>query len=233
MASPALGFVQATPPPPGVGPQQVISGTSRQISSTIAAGAVLAFPGLGSEFYFDFLSASVLARPYVNGTPGAANSYTQGTGLNIDPLQIGSVYNVVELTNPNSFPVVFSLRLGFTGFIDRRLVQQTTQANPVTYATYGAPNTLASVAVPDLTNSTFADLNGGLWIATSRIAIRISNLSLSPLPIYNSAGTLVVDEVMSSSSYYLPSSGNFLVKVAAGNINGTISELYNAILPGS
>jgi hypothetical protein len=231
---PNPGYVIAQPPPSAGGPLQSASATNRQFSTILAAGATLPIPGTGSSFYFDTLSSQIQARAWINGTPGTFANYVQGTGLDIDPLKTGATYQTLEIFNPNAFAVVVGLRIGFLGFIDNRVILPTQQTVGVTYPTYAAPNTSADILIPDLSNQIITDVNGVKWLAISRSAIRLSNLSNVVQPIYGADGVSVVDEIIGGTAYYLPSAqGTFRVKTAGGNFNGSISETYNAIPPSA
>lgn len=228
-----LGIVQAVPAPSNVGPAQLASASARQIAQSISALGSIPIVGKGNYFYFDTLSAPLQARPYVEGTPGLANTYSQGTGLSVKP----GTFDTVELINPNNYPVVYSLRVGFGDFIDNRSILGGGAALPVVNPTYKTPGgSEATIPITDVSGQSFTDINGTLWLAVNRIAILATNYAASTDYIIQAAGSLVnngpgICAVLARTSIYLPVSGNYSMSNGGGVNNLTISEIYNAILP--
>lgn len=228
-----IGVVTATPAPTNVGTQQLASASSRQVAQLIAAGGTFPIVGKGSYFYFDTLSSAIQARPYVNGTPGLFNTYSQGTGLNLSD----TPFDQVELYNPNAFAVVYSIRVGFGDFIDNRVIIGGGTVQAVAYPTYPNPGgSEATIAINDLSGQSFADINGTLWLALNRIAIVATNYATATDYILQKSGALTnngpgIVGILARTSLYLPVSGNYSVSNGGGVNNLTISETYNAIPP--
>lgn len=79
-----------------------------------AAGSMKTIPAVGTSFYLFQATGPVTIEP--NG--GSAIEYVDGTGLG--PLE--TPFTSLNISNPSATPVSFTLILGFTEFIDKRLV---------------------------------------------------------------------------------------------------------------
>lgn len=202
----------------------------------IPPGQTVTQPAFGTEAYFIVATGSVnmRARGRTYGT-GAYSIYEQGTGLGEDSSE---QFDLVDVQNPNSFPVVVYLWVGFGNFIDRRLIISNAVNAQTVNPTYAAPGTLAVVAIPDLSGTPFFDNAGKQWIATARSAIDVFNLDsstvqfLQPLGSVSlpGAGGVANGSVQPLTPIKFAYGGNFQIGVSGGpHVNAIISEIYSAI----
>lgn len=200
--------------------------TASVINVSVAAGATLAFPQAGDNFYFILLTAPIQARP----SNGVFNTYQVGTGLRCDE---GNYFSILELFNPNAFPVVVSFFVGFGGYIDNRVIIANNGVGNITFGTYTQLSSASFVEVDDLSGTTFPDQNGDEWIAIARNFVTVCNLDVGDVILvmaktFDPANALYAVQPLTSIS--LPTSGDLGVTVNnSAPINGYITEIYQAI----
>lgn len=206
-----------------------IGQTSRVIATSIAAGATIPFAAAGTEFYLSACSSTLNIKP----SNGEFVAYVQGTGLDV---KSGNAFNSVQINNPNNFPVVFQLFIGFDGFIDNRLYEVIQSTPNVAYPTYSVPNLAPAVAITDLSGQGFFDINGNPWLALYRQYIVVCNLDASAVMLVQAAGALTgngpaIAMVQPLTSWIEQLSGNYSLNLGGGNINAVVHEIYAAIPP--
>jgi hypothetical protein len=231
------GVVLARPPATLIGAPQLASASTRNIAQSIAANGNFQLPGKGQQFYFDVASATLQVRVTVNGNVGAWTNYAQGTGLNIAEYDPNAVYDNIEIQNPNAFPVIFSIRCGFQGFIDRRSILQVGQIQQVAYPTSPTAGGTARIDIPDLSGTQFLDINGTAWLAINRLAIVLTNYDNTSNYLLQAAGALtnngpsITGSLAAKPPLFVPVSGHFSIYNGGAAMNLTVSEIYNAISP--
>lgn len=198
----------------------------------LTPGQTITQPAFGTRAYLVIATAAVNMR--VRGKEygaGAYAEYAQGTG--IGEVDQWNQFDVVDVQNFNSFPVVVSLWVGFADFIDNRLILTQSTIPSITYptqSTSGATN----IAIPDLSGGPFFDLQGNKWLALYRIAIIISNLDPSTPLLLQEFGSVVANgpavlNIPPTTDIQHPSAGNFTINIGGGAINAIVCELYAAI----
>lgn len=205
----------------------LISRTSQTIANVVPAGGSLTLPVNGSTFYLQVATGQLQIRP----AGGVFAPYSQGTGLN---LLAENAFDRIDVTNNNAYSVVFQLFIGFDGFIDNRLILDTSLTQTVVYPTYPKPSVAAAVAITDKSGSAFTDINGNQWLAIQRQAIVICNTDSGvTLLLQESETTTSNDDAIAAiypvTSLTLPISGNYALNIGGGNVNAIVSELYLAI----
>jgi hypothetical protein len=193
---------------------------SQTINGVVASGKTVQFPAAGKSFYLLATSAPIQIRP----SNGAWDTYYQGTGLSVDD---SNLFPMVEVQNPGTNPVAFSLWVGFGDYIDRRLIVSAGTSMPVWYQTYSNPPLGGPVSITDLSGGPFQDLNGGAWLAIQRLAFYVDNASNSNVLAQNAAGSHVAGIVFPGTTRTFPVSGNFFIP--GGSLNIEVAELYSAI----
>lgn len=201
--------------------------TSLFVSNLIPAGGTLPIPVAGTSFYVTVATAPFNIRP----SGGVFNTYDVGTGLDLEEI---NSFSLLEVNNPNAFPVVFQLFVGFDKFIDKRLILSQTNLNVVAKPTYDTPNSAAAVAINDISGQAFTDINGNEWYAIQRVAIIISNMDGGVDLLLQESGSVVANGpaiagIFAKTSLRLDVSGDYSLSVGGGNINAVVSELYQAI----
>lgn len=202
-----------------------IARTYSIVNVSIAAGATLALPQTGDNFYFPVLTAPIQARP----RGGLFNTFYQGTGAKVDPQ---NQFAILELYNPNTFPVGISVFVGFGEYIDNRVIISNDSVSNVAFPTYSSPSTSAIIQIPDKSGTKFTDVNGRNFVALARTAISINNLdNASNLYLEGSPSGTILYAVYPLTSAAIPTlSGNYLATVNGSSmVNGIISEIYSAI----
>lgn len=197
--------------------------TAQVINNIVPAGGVLPIPCNGSMFYFLTATLPLQARP----SGGVFNPFGQGQG---QQFSIENQFQLLEIKNDNSVPVVFSLFIGFDGFIDNTLILNSTngQASPV-YATFPVVNAASYVEITDLSGSPITDLNGNDWYAIRRVAIYISNADSSAVySLQNLALSQTIALIPPNQVLEFQLSGDFKIS-EAGPLNLLVSESYQAI----
>lgn len=199
------------------------SRTSQIISNIVPAGGTLPMPIAGNLFYFLIATLPLKVRPQ----GGVFNSFSQGQGQSFS---LENQFNLLELKNEAAVPVVFSIFVGFDGFIDNTLIINNAagEVNMV-YPTYATVNSAANILITDLSGTQLNDLNGNAFYALQRTAIYLSNAdSAAVFSIVNTANNKTVMLLQPLQSLELPWRGNFRI-TQGGNINAIVSETYRAI----
>lgn len=212
---------------PSANPTPEAQQGGRLINAPILPGQVYRAVARGTQAYLVTATNSVNMRP----EGGDFVQYSQGTGINtVKP------FNIVEIQNFNSVPVVISIWIGFDSFIDNRLII-TTASNPnIVFPTYSDPLSADYVNIVDLTGGAFEDGNGNTWLALYRIAILIFNLDAGDtffLRTFSPTGATTGLPVAAVPPAPLPLrldfSGNYTYNTGGGPVNAIISEIYSAI----
>ncbi len=209
----------STPPPAKVGQLTAVP---------IAVGASTTVAGYGTMAYIVIATAPVNVR--TRGPKGASaySTLTQGTGIR------NTVFDAVDLQNPNTVPIVVQIWTGVSQFVDNRLIIANQSIPQVVYPTYPKANTAAAVNFVDLSGSQFADINGNLWIALYRVAIICSNIDGGITYLLQKSGSIISNDsaiaaIFPLTSINLPISGNYTMSVGGANINVIACEIYSAI----
>lgn len=241
------GPINAVAPP---GPGNSLSAAQGQVpptpnqqggilATTIPPGSTVPQQIQGSFFYVIASSAGISVRP----KGGSFNTYQPGTGYRL-PKQanpagaalppIDGSFSMIEIANPNAFPVSFALFIGFGEFIDNRLILEGNVVQPIMKVTYSpTPATPGPIPIIDVSGEAFADQNGETWLAVNRITFYVDNLSTSSnLLLQNSAsdGTSC-GIIFPATTRTFPVSGDFTLKTGAGDVQAGVIEIYNAISP--
>jgi hypothetical protein len=204
--------------------------TSSTISSYCPAGQTIQYPVAGSNFYLRASSSPIQIRP----SNDVFDTYTPGTGKLVDE---SNLFSMIEVYNPNTFPVSYSIFVGFGEFIDRRLIIETDLILPVPKPTYSpTPAVAGPILIPDISGSPFLDANGNNWLALNRLAIYIDNLSASNIDLLNAASTdtnpfPILGTVFPGTTRTFPYSGDYSLLVGASAIEAVVTELYSATVP--
>jgi hypothetical protein len=203
------------------------SRTGTVITTSIEPGVEFNLPNAGSNFYFVLATAPLAACP----SGGTWNTYSQGTGLQADAQNF---FDSLRLRNDTANAIVFSLFIGFGGYIDNRFIEVGGLIQGVLYSTYdGLTAPLNDLLIPDLSGTEIVDLNGNVWLAVQRTALDIFNAdSGAAILLKNSANNRNVANVTPLSGLSLTMvSGDFRIKPPSANINGLVSEIYAAVKP--
>lgn len=201
----------------------------RSIAIPIAAGNTVPIPQRGTQFYLQICTGTVNIRARA-GASGAGDFslFTQGTGD-----RSKTAFDIIEIENPNAFPVVLQIWIGFDDFIDNRLILSNATIPNVTNPTQPTP-TATNIPIPDLSGSAFFDINGNKWLALFRVAIIISNTSTGTTLLLQQFGSVIAGgpAVLSIPPGLViahNSSGNFCLNVGGGTIPAIVSEIYQSI----
>lgn len=199
------------------------SRTAQVINNIVPAGGTLPMPINGSLFYLLVATLPLKIRP----AGGVFNPFGAGQG---QTFSLENQFNLLEIRNENTVAVVFSIYVGFEGFIDNTLIiNQQSGQKEVAYATSPVPNVSANIAIPDLSGSPFVDSNGSTWYALERVGIYVSNADAAAVySLANNANTKDLIFFQPLQTLNLPWSGNFRMQ-EAGNINAIVAEVYRAI----
>lgn len=205
----------------------VKSRTSLYYTNIIQAGATLPVPASGTQFYVVFSTAAINVRP----SDGVFVNYVQGTGLQLQEI---NSFQLLEVNNPNAFPVIFQMFVGFDEYIDKRLILNNTTTPAVIFPTYTEPGTAVAVAINDLSGQAFSDINGKAWYAIQRIAILIFNPDTGVTLLVQGRGATgsagdAVGAVYPLTSLRLDASGDYALSLGGTAINAIVSEIYQAI----
>lgn len=211
----------------GVALPSVANRTSRFYNNVIAAGATLQVPITGTMFYVTVAAAPIDIKP----SSGVANSYQQGTGLELD---LVNAFDLLEISNPNPNPVVFQLFVGFDKFIDKRIFLNTWQTPQIAYPTAPLPNVSTAIAIPDISGQAFTDINGNSWYAIARVALIVSNVDSGVAFTIQAAGASsatgpAIASVPPLTAIRLDVAGDYSLHVGGGNIPAIVSEIYQAL----
>jgi hypothetical protein len=202
---------------------------SIRVANIIAPGDPLNIPTQGSQFYFRVCTGTLLVKE----SGGVYAPYGQGEGLNVS---LDNAFDLLQLKNPNSFPVVFELFIGFSSFIDNKLILSSTVTPNVSYPTYPKASAAVKVNIPDLSGNAFKDINGKSWYAISRVAIFVSNIDSGVTLLLQEAETVIANDdavlaIFPLTSIQYPVSGDYALSVGGGNVNAIVSEIYQALAP--
>jgi hypothetical protein len=201
----------------------------------LAAGQTLTQPGAGTRAYLALATAPVnmRARGKLYGQD-AYSLFTVGQGI-MDTHPDAVPFDVVDIQNLNNIPVVISIWIGFSMFIDNRLILANQQVpnvvNPI-YVGTGVPP--AFVDIPDLSGGPFADINGKNWLAITRLQLLITNLDAGNVQMLQKFGNHVFNTgaifaIQPATEIGLALSGDYSLTQNSGVINGLVSEVYQAI----
>jgi len=206
-----------------------------QISNLpIAAGATVTAPGGGTGFYLVIATGAVniRARGHRYGTD-SYSLYQQGQGTRQQPGENTVAFDVVDIQNPNTVPVVVSIWTGFSDFVNNQLILSNAYIQNVANPVYPVANAAVSIQIPDLTGSSFLDINGKKWLPLYRIAIEVFNCSNADkyfLQKKNATGLAdgSIGAVQPLTPVRFDVSGDYSI-IQAAEINAIISEIYAAI----
>jgi hypothetical protein len=208
-----------------------INRSSQVITSIIPAGAKLPIFQAGDTYYIVVATGILTVKP----NNGSQNEHVQGTGKRVKE---EAIFANIEVGNPNTFNVVVQIFVGFGDYIDNRLIISDPNVSEVSYPTAPVPNVSNEILIPDRSGQTIVDVNGNVFLAMKRTAVYITNLDLAS--VYNlyggAAGTVTpvaptILGVQPASNILYPGSGDFRMKLPAGNLNAVVAELYSAIRP--
>jgi hypothetical protein len=199
---------------------------SVRVANIIGANGFLKIPSQGTQFYFRTLTAPILVKE----TGGVFSTYAQGEGLNV---VVENAFDLVELKNPNNFPVVFELFIGFGGFIDNKLIFAWNNVPNVAFPTQptaGATN----INIVDKSGTAIQDVNGNKFYALQRLAIVVSNIDAGNTYLIQKLGSVApngpaIAAVFPTTSIRLDVGGDYCMNVGGGAINVIVSEIYAAI----
>lgn len=216
----------------GIAPHGIRAKGSQILTNVVAANSTLPLRVTGSQYYVLVASAAINIRPLSAGSVGNFDSHTPGTGKEFGDT---NEFEQIEIQNTNAFPVVFTIFVGWDGFIDKRLILATQQTPQVVYPTYPTPNAAAVVNITDKSGQTFQDINLGKWYALYRVAILIFNPDAGVTLLVQKAGSVVsngpaIGIVYPTTSLRLDVQGNYCLNVGGGNINAVVSEIYAAVV---
>lgn len=232
MSTPLLNIPVPTRALTGIAPGGTRAKASQIITNVVVAGGTLPLRVTGSQYYMLTCSAPVNIRPMAAGSVGFFDSHSTGTGKEFGDV---NAFEQLEIFNPNSFTVVFSLFIGWDGFIDKRLIVAGNVNPAVLFPTYQTPNTAPVVNINDLAGQSFVDINNGKWYAINRVAIQIFNPDPGVTLLLQKAGAVAangpaVGIIYPQTSLSIPASGNYCLQLGGANINAIVSEVYNSVV---
>ena len=197
--------------------------TSQIINNIVQPGTTLPVPAAGTQFYLLVATLPVQIRP----KGGVFNTYSAGKGLQLLP---ENAFDLLEIRNTSSVAIVFSIFVGFDGYIDNTLILNTASGEAqVVNPTYPAVNASNNINIPDLTGTLFTDPNGEGWYAISRTAILLFNADAAAVyDVENTANSQTVALLQPLQALRLDFSGDYRI-TEGGNINAIVSEIYQAI----
>jgi hypothetical protein len=208
------------------------SRTAQIISTAIAPGQNLTYAVSGSNFYLIASTAPLAIRP----RGGLYNNFTTGKGQVVDE---ANLFNQLEVLNNTPNSVVFSLFVGFGGYIDNTLILNTSMRQAV-YPTAPVVSVGNIIKIPDLSGMPFVDINGNTMLALSRTGIYISNYDIASTysleslnPVQYSLPNSRVLAVAPQTDVVYPVAGDFRIWIPASTINAVVSEVYSAIAPSN
>jgi hypothetical protein len=199
----------------------------------LLAGQTITQPGGGTRAYLLIATAPVNMR--ARGTLYGTDAYTTyQVGQGISKAGDNAIpFDVVDIQNPNNIPVVISVWIGYSDFIDNRLILANASIPQVVNPTYPVPGAALAVQIPDLTGGGFVDVNGKPWLALYRVAILVFNLDHADVYFVQkygavNAGDPSVGAVQPLTPVRFDFSGDYTIQQAAA-INAIVSEIYAAI----
>jgi hypothetical protein len=239
VVTPAAGNAQSSS---GAQVQATANQLAGSIAMSIPANSTLPQSIQGSFFYIQAASAAIEVK--VGGSD--FNVYAPGTGYRMPKIpnpsvpgaEIQSSFALMQIRNPNDFPVAFAIFVGFGDFIDNRLILQQGIVFPVMKVTYtGVPPAVGPIPIDDISGLEFQDQNGVDWLALNRVCFYVDNNS-------NSSPLLLLDEdsdvtgasancgtIFPSTTRTFPVSGDFSLDNGGSTIPACVIEIYNAIAP--
>lgn len=200
-----------------------LGGSSQIINNIVPAGGTLPIPCAGTMFYLLVATLTVQVRP----SGGTFSNYSQGNGLQLLP---ENAFNLIEVQNTNAVPVVFSLFVGFDGFIDNTLIiNNASGEKAIVYPTFPVANASNTCPILDKSGSEIQDINGAAWYAIKRNAIYVNNADAAAVySLENTALNKTAILFQPLQTLALPFAGNFKIE-EAGALNIIVSESYQAI----
>lgn len=239
IVAPAAGNSQSST---GAQVQATANQLAGSIAMSIPANSTLPQSIQGSFFYVQAASAAI----EIKAGGSDFNVYAPGTGYRMPKIpnpavpgaEIQSSFSLLQIKNPNDFPVAFAIFVGFGDFIDNRLILQQGIIFPVMKVTYaGVPPAIGPIAIDDISGLEFQDQNGTDWLALNRVVFYVDNIS-------NSSNLLLLDEnsdatgvsancgtIFPSTTRTFPVSGDFSLDNGGATIPACVIEIYNAIQP--
>lgn len=204
-------------------PDNLRAKTSQIINNIVQPGTTLPVPAAGTQFYLLVATLPIEIRP----SGGVFNMYSAGKGLNLLPQ---NAFELLEVRNTSAVAVVFSIFVGFDGYIDNTLILNTASGEAqVVFPTYPVENADNDISILDLSGSVIADPNGDEWYAISRTAILLFNADTAAVySVVNMANNKTVALLQPVQALRLDFSGDYRI-VEGGNINAIVSEIYQAI----
>ena len=183
----------------------------------------------GNRFYVQAASAPIGIQAVRAGNVSATNTFGTAQG---QPVQDG--FDTLTVKNYTLNPVVALVWVGYDDFIDNQLTLVQTTFAQVAYPTYPLANAAASVAINDLTGTSFTDINGKKWGAIQRVCILIFNVDSGVSLILQNAGAGTgtgpgVGFIYPLTPVRFDFSGNYCLNLGGAPINAIVSEIYNAI----
>lgn len=208
-------------------------------ANTIPANSTIPVSIQGSFFYMQACSAPV----QIKAGGSDFEVYAPGTGYKMpdqpqpDGTKIPGSFSLIQVRNPNNFPVAFAVFIGFGEYIDNRVILQQGLQFPIMKVTYsGTPAVAGPILIPDISGQAFNDENGVTWLAISRTVLYIDNLStVSNLTLLNSTSAVInpgnCGTIFPSTTRTFPVSGGFSLNPGGGPVQACVIEIYNAITP--
>ena len=187
----------------------------------------------GTVFYVITASNSNLKiQPIRAANVGIANTFGIGQGQTVK-----DGFETLQVYNPNTFPVVAVIWVGYNDFINDQLILAQQQYPTAVFPTYTQPNTAGATVVDinDLSGTQITDINGVSWLALYRIEIQMSNLdSANVYTLQNATATTAnspaIVAIQPTQTITRPISGNYRIRSGA-TINMLIVELYACVKP--
>ena len=204
-------------------PSSLRARSSQIINNIVQPGATLPVPAAGTQFYLLVATLPIAIRP----SGGVFNTYSAGKGLNLLP---ENAFDLIEIRNTSAVAVVFSIFVGFDGYIDNTLILNTASGeaqvvNPVQSTVLATNNIL----IPDLSGTVITDPNGDQWYSISRTAILLFNADGAAVyDVVNTANSMTIALLQPLQALRLDISGDYRI-TEGGNINAIVSEIYQAI----
>ncbi len=206
-----------------VAPGGIPNRTSQIVTSIVPASGWLSVNQAGSKFYLVVATAELAIKP----NNGSENKYVQGTGIACEEL---NYFANLQIRNPNPFPVIFQLFVGFGDYIDNRLIVYDPTVIQAPYSTSGIPNVANEILIPDLSGQAILGVNGEQYLALNRIAVYVSNVDNGDAyDIFNTDQDKTLLTVQPLTNVVYPANGAMSMKIPSGNINATVSEIYNVL----
>lgn len=214
-----------------------LSKTSRQVPLLIPAGVMVnnsinpgqAFAAAsGNQFYVLATSAPVSIKGIRAANIGTQNQFSTGQGQ-----KVANGFETLEVNNYTLFPVVCLIWVGFDDFINDQLILNTTTIQNIAYPTYSAASSAAFIDIPDLSGTTFFDINGKKWAAVNRVCILVFNddsgvtFNLQKFGSRVSNGPAIATCFPDTPTRF-DISGGYSISTGGGSVNAIVSEIYQA-----